>query len=342
MNTDISGESRGCISGGFKRLVLDYQKAIIEALVLMQRSGIQMPNSAYGWVYAEIPMSGELEGGGHYYKHGVGCDVRGSGKSVDFDFGNNGEVGGFDAWWLAKFAGENLRGYGFDTAGALDEYVDLLISAGDLTQTSDGLCFVSGVKPLYAVDVDGRRAGDILPLKGKDPILILHAQQFQAADLMRKNYGKIIEKLKKRDRLSLNEKINARIYLSTWLGFLRVTCEGFFTLQIRRLLREERPEEFGEIVAQHDAVLKLEKQHRDALRELRNNTFHPQRDVQARREFFDSEKSRIQWAHELHNEVARFFSSYRIQCESHYFVQGRLSELDIRRNRVRRRKEALS
>lgn len=328
--------------GNFKELVSAYQAAVIEALVLMQRSGIQMPNSAYGWVYAEIPMSGELDCGGYYYKHGLGCDVRFSGKRVDFDFGKNGEVGGFDAWWLAKFAGENLRGYGFDNADVLDEYVNLLISAGELTQTLDGLCFFSGAEPMYAVDVDGRKPGDTLPLKNKDPILTLHAQQFQAADLMRKNYEKIIEKLKKRDHLSLNEKINAGIYLSTWLGFLRVTCEGFFTLQIRRLLREERPEEFGEIVAQHDVVLKLEKQHRDALREFRNNTFHPQRDIQVRREFFDSEKGRIPWAHELHNEVAQFFSSYRIQCEVHYFVQGRLSELDIRRNRVRRRKRSVS
>lgn len=308
----------------------------------MRRSGIRMPNSAYDWVYAEIPMSGELSGGGHYYKHGLGCEVRYAGKSVDFDFGKNGEIGGFDAWWLAKFSGKNLKNYGFDNVDVLDEYINSLISLGELNRSSDGLCFFGSAELLYAVDVDGRAPGDNLPLKNKDPILTLHAQQFQAADLMRKNYEKIIEKLKKYDRLSMNDKINAGIYLSTWLGFLRVTCEGFFTLKIRKLLQEERPGAFGEIVAQHDVVLKLEKRHRDALRDFRNNTFHPQRDVQVKREFFDSEKGRIPWAHELHNEVAQFFSSYRIQCEVHYFVQGRLSELDVRRSRVRRPKRPVS
>ncbi|EMN5134083.1 hypothetical protein RVV79_007283 [Burkholderia contaminans] len=330
------------MSNLFQRLICEYQKAILEALVIMQRSGIQMPNSSYDWVYMEIPMSGELRGGGHYWKHGVGCEVGLPDGAVDFDFGDKGEVGGFDAWRLAKFAGKNLNDYGFDTANALVKYVDFLISKGVLVQSIDGQCFVGGVVPIYAIDVDGREPGDNLPMKNKDPILALHAHQFQAADLMMKNYEKIMDKWDRYDRVGFNEKINAGIYLSTWLGFLRVICEGFFKLQIRRLLQEERPDGFSKIVEQHDAVLKLEKRHRDALREFRNNTFHAQRDLQIRRDFFDLEKNRIPWAHELHSEVAQFFSSYRIECEVHYFVQGRLSELDARRNRVRRRKQGPS
>ncbi|WP_423367510.1 DUF6896 domain-containing protein [Burkholderia sp. LMG 32019] len=326
------------MSDEFKRLIVEYKNAISEALVVMQRSGIRMPYSSYDWVYMGIPMGGELEGGGYYWKHGVGCDVRLPEKSVDFDFGENGEIGGFDAWWLAKFAGVNLKEYGFNSADELDKYVNFLTSAGVLIRSLGGQWFVSGEEPVYAIDVDGRKPGDNLPLKTKDPILALHEHQFQAADLMRKNYKKILDKLKKHDRLSQNEKIDVRIYLSTWLGFLRVTCEGFSTLGIRRLLQEERPDEFKEVVGQHDVVVKLEKQHRDALREFRNNTFHPQRNFRVRWEFFDSGKGRIPWAHELHEEVAQFFSSYRFQCEIHYFVQGRLSELDMRQNRVRRRK----
>lgn len=308
----------------------------------MQRSGIEMPDSSYDWVYMEIPMGGELEGGGYYYKHGVGCDVRLPEKSVDFDFGENGEIDGFDAWRLAKFAGVNLRGYGFNTANELDEYVNFLTSVGILIQSLSGQRFVAGEESVYAIDVDGRKPGDSLPLKAKDPILVLHAHQFQAADLMKKNYEKILDKLKKYDHLGINEKIDAGIYLSTWLGFLRVACEGFSTLRIRRLLQEDRPEEFKEIVGQHDVVVKLEKQHRDALREFRNNTFHPQRNFRIRRDFFDSEKGRVSWAQELHKEVAQFFSSYRFKCEIHYFVQGRLSELDLRQNRGRRRKQSVS
>ncbi|WP_420484127.1 DUF6896 domain-containing protein [Burkholderia cepacia] len=330
------------MSDKFRRLIIEYKNAILESLVVMQRSGIRMPASSYDWVYMEIPMGGELEGGGCYRKHGVGCDVHLPEKSVDFDFGENGEIDGFDAWRLAEFAGMNLRKYGFNTAEELDKYVDFLTSEGVLTRSLRGQWFVNGEESVYAIDVDGRKLGDNLPLKIKDPILALHAHQFQAADLMRKNYKKILDKLERHDHLSLNKKIDAGIYLSTWLGFLRVTCEGFSTLGIRRLLQEERPEGFKEVVEQHDVVMKLEKQHRDALREFRNNTFHPQRNFRVRRDFFDSERDRIPWAHELHKEVAKFFSSYRIECEVHYCVQGRLSELDTRQNRVRRRKQPMS
>ncbi|WP_413144048.1 DUF6896 domain-containing protein [Burkholderia cepacia] len=178
------------MSDKFRRLIIEYKNAILESLVVMQRSGIRMPASSYDWVYMEIPMVGELEGGGCYRKHGVGCDVNLPEKSVDFDFGENGEIDGFDAWRLAEFAGMNLRKYGFNTAEELDRYVDFLTSEGVLTRSLRGQWFVNGEESVYAIDVDGRKLGDNLPLKIKDPILALHAHQFQAADLMRKNYKK--------------------------------------------------------------------------------------------------------------------------------------------------------
>ena len=51
-----------------------------------------------------IPREGQLPGGFPYSFHGVGCAVEGPDFEVDFDFGPEQRVGGFDAWRLSLFA----------------------------------------------------------------------------------------------------------------------------------------------------------------------------------------------------------------------------------------------
>lgn len=298
-----------------------------------------MPSSAFDWMSMEIPINGELSDGATYYKHGAGCEVSSPEKSVDFDFGKIGEVGLFDSWRLEKFAAGRLKDYGFENYNELETLLKSLASEGLLVECFDSQYLVSDEAIQYANEVDGRRPDDTLPLKSTDPVITLYAQQFLAADLMRSNYKKIITKWKKDGRTSRNNKINARIYLTIWLGFLRVICEGFEKLPMRILLLERRPEEFRELVPQSDLIGKLKNKHNKALVKFRNNTFHSEVDFKIRREFFDINKNRIQWAHELHEEIEKFFSSYRILCEVHYFLQGRLGESEVRRSGVRRRRQ---
>ena len=55
----------------------------------------------------EIPSSGDASGL-EFRFHGVGLWVgASSGRAVDFDWGPNGELGGFDAWRLHNFAMTN-------------------------------------------------------------------------------------------------------------------------------------------------------------------------------------------------------------------------------------------
>ncbi|MEI7250944.1 DUF6896 domain-containing protein [Pectobacterium versatile] len=96
----------------FFRLIVDFQESVQNALKIMQRSGIRMPPSRNDWIESDIPITGELDGGVKYYKHGAGCLVSLSSGEVDFDFGEEGEIGGFNLWWLTQFAGENLTDYG--------------------------------------------------------------------------------------------------------------------------------------------------------------------------------------------------------------------------------------
>jgi hypothetical protein len=55
--------------------------------------------------------SGALDSTTTYAFHGVGCCVMRGDRTIDFDFGPNGAVGGFDAWRLWLFAEGDPKGF---------------------------------------------------------------------------------------------------------------------------------------------------------------------------------------------------------------------------------------
>ncbi|EPS0559335.1 DUF6896 domain-containing protein, partial [Enterobacter roggenkampii] len=57
------------------RLINDFQSYVHTALKIMYRSGIEMPSSRSQWIESDISLTGELEDGMKYYKHGAGCLV---------------------------------------------------------------------------------------------------------------------------------------------------------------------------------------------------------------------------------------------------------------------------
>ncbi|HDX9115652.1 DUF6896 domain-containing protein [Klebsiella michiganensis] len=322
------------------RLIVDFQRNVLNALKLMQRSGIRMPLSRNDWIESNIPTTGELDGGVKYYKHGAGCLVSLNTGKVDFDFGEEGEIGGFNLWWLAKFAGENLTSYGFKNTNDLDECLNKALDAGVLICPDYGLYYIANAPYIYATDIDSRDPQDILPSRNQDPILVLQSHYFQSAELMLENYNKLSRKLDKIGRLSRREEIDMRIYLTTWLGFLGVVCEGVRKLKIHILLGSERPESFKKILPISDNIGQLMKEHSDSLRKFRNNVFHLRENTELVRDFFDKRFDRIQWAFELHITISEFFSQYKTSCEVHYLMNGRKGECDLIRNKrvLRKRK----
>ncbi|CAI8913518.1 MULTISPECIES: hypothetical protein [Pseudomonas] len=117
------------------RLIRDYQASVSAAVELMQRSGIPRPSSAMAWVTMDIPHRGELDGGVGYFKHGYGCAVHLPTGPVDFDFGEQGELDGFDLWRLAGFAEGRLPSYGFADEDALKACFNAEIAAGSLVSS---------------------------------------------------------------------------------------------------------------------------------------------------------------------------------------------------------------
>jgi hypothetical protein len=168
-----------------------------------------------------------------------------------------------------------------------------------------------------------------LPHRDHDPVLTLYAHYFLAAELMRANYLRLGAKRKKRGKLSQNDAVDWTIYLTTWLGFLHVTCEGFKKIKMRLLLQNERPGDFRDLIPKSDAIGKAVKRHADPLRDVRNNVFHLRDDAAAVEKFFGDRARRLTWAEELHAAFAKFFSDYRVLCEGHYIMNDRTSESQL-------------
>ncbi|MCM2320630.1 MAG: hypothetical protein NDI93_15085 [Pseudomonas sp.] len=330
------------MDNNLSRLISDYQASIRTALALMQRSGIQMPLTSHNWINSDLPQRGDLEGNTPYFKHGAGCAVGLPTGEVDFDFGELGEIGGVDEWRLTNFAGGRLAEYGFETKEALQDCFKAAVSEGSLVHSGYTLYYVANEPRALAVEVDSRSPGDALPLRSEDPVLTLYAHSFLAADLMRNEYEKLNIKWRKLDNLSRNDDIKLGVYLSSWLGYLRATCEGFENINMHLLLKEDRPVDFRELISKSDEIGKMMKKHRAPLRKFRNDVFHPRKNIEATRNFFTYEAERLPWAHKLHAAFAEFFSEYRIFCEVHYVIHGRRNEMDTGRKRPKQRKMNVS
>lgn len=120
------------MDSGLARLIADYQASVRDAVTLLKMSGIPLPASNTEWTGVDIPARGVLDGGVSYFKHGYGCAVRFTSRAVDFDFGANGEIDGFDSWRLVSYAGTRLPEYGFIDGVALSTCFKSEIEAGSL------------------------------------------------------------------------------------------------------------------------------------------------------------------------------------------------------------------
>jgi len=307
------------------KLIISYQDKVHSALRLMRKKGISMPFTYGEWINFELPTLSLQNSAFTINKHGRGCTVHWASESIDFDFGDQGEIDGFDLYRLISLAKNNLEKYGFSLIDQIQESFINSIASGEIFYSGATLYYLKHSTRRYAVDVDTRDLEDKLPHRDTDPVLVLYTHYFIAADLMRKNYKKAKASVK---RTGSNDEIDIErsIYLSSWLGFLGVNCEGFKKLRMRLLLSTERPESFHELIPQSDHIGRIINQNADALRELRNDIFHVRTDLNAVRNFFCSDNDRLSWAISLHDKMASFFSDYRILCEVHYLMNDRHSE----------------
>jgi hypothetical protein len=116
-----------------RKLIDDYVAAVRTAVTAMTEMGIPLPSSNDDWAYYQLPDGLILPPGTRMQKHGYGCRFKNDDVYVDFDFGANGEIDGFDCWRLYDFCRGHLRSkYGFASETELNESFDCACNASEL------------------------------------------------------------------------------------------------------------------------------------------------------------------------------------------------------------------
>ena len=131
-------------------LIGAYLEAVKSATTLKVESGITLPKSNIEWACSDIPQKGQLTGGVLYFKHGYGCAVHLPSGIVDFDFGANGEINGFDLWRLSGFAAGRLHEFGFRSKKELESIFNAAEKAEEFTYSGYILFYLasnSGLVP---------------------------------------------------------------------------------------------------------------------------------------------------------------------------------------------------
>jgi hypothetical protein len=114
-------------------LIRDYQARVVEAVAKLRTAGVPRPDSTMDWVANGLPGSGTLASGEQYRKHGFGCAFRfADGASVDFDFGEAGQIDGVDPHRLWAVAGQRPGQYGFSSREDFLSVFEQAVSVGEL------------------------------------------------------------------------------------------------------------------------------------------------------------------------------------------------------------------
>ena len=131
-------------------LIRDYQARVAEAVAMLEAAGIPRPASTGEWAVANVPERGCLPRGFRFCTNRVGCEVHGAEWMVDFVFGDEGRIDGFDSARLYEFARRRFSGYGFKSEKEFSEAVQRAVEAGELRTSERGLHYLSDPALLLA------------------------------------------------------------------------------------------------------------------------------------------------------------------------------------------------
>ena len=113
-----------------KKLIDAYLVAVADCVQQLCAAGAKLPARDYEWPANDFEPSGTLPDGRTYRCHGVGCAIKATkGRTVDFDFGENGEFNGFSISRLLTFVGSTPGKFDFASREEISESFHEAISS---------------------------------------------------------------------------------------------------------------------------------------------------------------------------------------------------------------------
>jgi hypothetical protein len=91
-------------------LISDFLSKVESGTELLQKK-FGTRNILRLWRTKKIERRGEIINGIQYELHGVGCAIHFPSESVDFDYGSNDRIDGFDVWRLYIYASDRPLKY---------------------------------------------------------------------------------------------------------------------------------------------------------------------------------------------------------------------------------------
>ncbi len=121
-------------------LIKLFNEAQIKALDILETNfSCSRPVSTMDYISRCVPVIKEANYEASGYKirpHGYGMEINVGGKTIDFDFGENGEFNGFDAWRLEYFVKENNLKTILDTEEKIETALNIGIKNGYIYQSA--------------------------------------------------------------------------------------------------------------------------------------------------------------------------------------------------------------
>lgn len=104
-----------------RKLIDEYVASVEVAVDALNSMGVPKPASNNEWAMFQLPDDLVAPTGTRIFKHGYGCRFKNELVDVDFDFGEYGEIDGFDCWRLYDFCLKNpTKTLGFDSQSELE------------------------------------------------------------------------------------------------------------------------------------------------------------------------------------------------------------------------------
>ena len=118
-------------------LIRDFRIAVAATVAQLQQE-LGEDDLLGGWRQHRYPQGGPLRDGAKYQFHGIGCCVTRNDLDVDFDFGTDGRIDGFDAWRLYRFAEQRPESYPhLQEWDAVEGGLEMLLRSGIAVASED-------------------------------------------------------------------------------------------------------------------------------------------------------------------------------------------------------------